>query len=55
MAFRRGDIADLAQKLQIICNDAELVADYKQKAADYICQRYNWEDVVSKTLDVYRG
>lgn len=55
VAFRRGDIADLAQKLQVICNDAELVADYKQKAADYICQRYNWEDVVSKTLDVYRG
>lgn len=55
VAFRRGDIADLAQKLQVICNDAEFVADYKQKAADYICHRYNWEDVVSKTLDVYRG
>ena len=32
----------------------ECVEKYKSEASGYICGRYNWEDVVERTLDVYR-
>ena len=53
--FRRGDVADLLDKLQILRSHADLVNKYKEKAADYICQRYNWDTVVKETLLLYRG
>ena len=32
-----------------------LVKKYKSEASEYICGRYNWEDVVNRTVEVYRG
>ena len=28
---------------------------YKNEASGYICGKYNWEDVVNRTVEVYRG
>ena len=53
--FRKGDGEDVLDKLQILCNHTDLVNKYKEKAADYICQRYNWDTVVKETLLLYRG
>lgn len=44
----------IKEKLQMVCDDEGLVRKYKSEASEYICNRYNWEDVVSRTLDVYR-
>lgn len=55
VAFRKGNITDLAEKLQSLCQDKELVSRYKAEAADYICQRYSWDTVVEQTLELYRG
>ena len=35
--------------------DVELVKKYKNEASGYICGKYNWEDVVNRTVEVYRG
>ena len=52
--FKKANVEDLEEKLQMVCDDERLVRKYKSEASEYICNRYNWEDVVSRTLDVYR-
>lgn len=52
--FKRGNVADLQNKLQKACDDEKQVQKYKDKAADYICEKYKWDDVVERTLELYR-
>lgn len=51
--IKKGNIDDLAEKLQQLCDDRNLVNKYKAVASDYICGKYNWDDVVDKTLELY--
>ncbi|MBP3634677.1 MAG: glycosyltransferase family 4 protein [Oscillospiraceae bacterium] len=51
--FRRGDVKDLAQKLQRLCDDHSLVRSYKDDACAYICRKYSWQDVTAQTLALY--
>ena len=37
------------------CNSEEIVEFYKNSAADYICEKYNWDYVVNQTLILYKG
>ena len=47
--------ADNLQKaLQKLCDNTEIVNTYKSGAADYICDKYSWNFVVEKTLELYR-
>lgn len=54
LTFRQGDVDDLRDKLQELCNDSTTVDKLKLTAADYICSRYNWDDVTEKTLEIYK-
>lgn len=54
VVFRKSDAADLAEKLQMICNVVEMADGYKAKAANFICKKYNWDDVVKQTLALYQ-
>lgn len=54
VTFRKGDVEDLREKLQMLCDDPQLARWYRLAAADYICRKYNWDDVVEKTLELYR-
>ena len=51
--FRKSDISDLTEKLQKMCDNPEMVEGLKNEAADYICSRFNWDEVVAETLKVY--
>lgn len=53
VTFKKGNIESLAEKLQMLCDNPEIVYEFKNKAADYICTKYNWEEVVEKTLKLY--
>lgn len=53
--FKKSDVADLQSKLQEACDDKVQVQKYKDEAADYICKKYNWDEVVEQTLNLYRG
>jgi len=53
VTFERGNIQDLTAKLQFLCDDEVTVKTFKSKSADYICEKYNWDSVVSETLKVY--
>ena len=52
--FKKANVEDLKEKLQMVCDDVELVEKYKSEAADYICSKYDWDDVVERTLKLYR-
>lgn len=54
VVFQKSNVNDLREKLQQLCDDAKLVEDYKNNAADFICEKYSWDDVVEKTLELYR-
>lgn len=51
--FKNGNIADLKDKLQMLSDSPAVVARYKAEAADFICEKYNWDKVVEETLAVY--
>lgn len=53
ITFKKGNVEDLKAKLQMLCENEVLVQSYKMKAADYICEKYNWDSVVEQTLSTY--
>ncbi len=32
----------------------EKVDEHKEQAADFICKKYNWDEVVKETMKLYR-
>lgn len=54
LIFEAGNIQDLRGKLQLCCDNPMLVTQYRQQAADFVCSKYNWDDIVQKTLHLYR-
>ena len=55
LSFRKGDVLDLKEKLQYLLENEAVVKNYKEKSSEFICQKYNWEDVVDRTIQVYLG
>lgn len=53
VVFEQKNVDDLTEKLQMLCDNSETVDSYKSNASDYICKRYNWDDVTIKTLKLY--
>lgn len=53
VVFQKSNIKDLRDKLQNLCDHSEQVKLYKDSASDFICQKYNWNDVVDRTLKLY--
>lgn len=53
VVFKKGDINDLKEKLQMLCDHPELVEKYQNGAVEFICKKYNWDDVVAKTIEIY--
>lgn len=54
VVFRKSDVKDLQEKLQGLCDDEALVQNYKGGAAEFICTKYNWDDVAKRTLKLYK-
>lgn len=54
VTFRKSDVLELKEKLQWLCDHPEEVQKYKMDAADFICKKYNWDDVVKRTIALYR-
>ena len=52
--FRQGDVDDLQKKLEELISHPEIVEQYRIQAADYICSKYDWDEVTRQTLEVYR-
>lgn len=54
VVFEKSNVEDLREKLQKLVDDREIVQKYKKEATDFICGKYNWDDVVERTLELYK-
>lgn len=54
LIFKKSDKNDLSEKLQYACDHPEEVKRLKSSAADFICQKYDWDEIVKQTLNLYR-
>ncbi|MGO5306764.1 glycosyltransferase family 4 protein [Agathobacter sp. LCP21S3_B2] len=51
--FKRSDINDLKNKLQDVCCHTGKVMKIKKNSSEFICKKYNWNNVVEETLIIY--
>ena len=54
LIFKKSDVDDLRNCLQNACDHPEKVQELKKQAVDFICEKYNWDDVVEETMKLYR-
>ena len=54
LLFQKSNVEDLQEKLQDACDNPEMVMRMKNQAADFICEKYNWDEVVKETMKLYR-
>lgn len=52
--FRHGNVEDLREKLQSLCDNPQLVSEYRAASTSFICEKYDWDKTVQKTLALYR-
>ena len=53
ITVEKGNVQKLSETLTELCASPEKVNRYKSGAADYICSKYSWTDMVGKTLELY--
>ena len=53
--FKKSDVKDLRKKLEYLLAHPEVVEEYRKNSAEYICDKYNWDEVVRETLELYHG
>lgn len=54
LIFKKADVQDLQEKLQDACDHSEKVDAHKKQAADFICKKYNWDEITKETMKLYR-
>lgn len=55
VTFKKGDADDLKEKLERLLSNPDIVEKYKSRSSDYVCNKFNWDEVTQKTLDLYYG
>lgn len=55
MYFKKGDVKDLTQKLQKMCDDKVLVEQLKDGVDEFILNKYSWSDVAKATSELYKN
>jgi glycosyltransferase involved in cell wall biosynthesis len=54
ISFKKSDKEDLRAVLEKLLNSSETVNNFKAGAQKYILEKYNWDDVCAKTLELYK-
>lgn len=54
LVFCKSDVKDLRNKLQYILEHPEVVRSYAEQSADFVCGKYNWDQIVDETVRLYR-
>lgn len=55
VTFKKSNVSDLKRVLQELLDNPVLVERFKEEASNFICSKYNWDDVVDRTLELYWG
>lgn len=54
ITFSKSDVEDLKNKLQYLCDNPKVIDQFRAGSAEYICSKFNWDEVVCKTLQLYQ-
>ena len=52
--FKKGNVQDLTEKLQTLCDDKAFVQSFKDGADEFILNKYSWQDVAEATYELYK-
>ncbi len=52
--FQKGNTEDLAQKLEILCANREVVEKLREGVDEFILNKYSWCDVAQATCELYQ-
>ena len=52
--FEKGNIEDLTEKLQLLCDNKDLVYALKNGVDEFILEKYSWSDVADTTYNLYK-
>ena len=53
VTFLHGNVDDLKRTIQDLMDNELKVLEYKKTAAEFITRKYNWDDVVYRTMKLY--
>lgn len=53
LTFKKGDVKDLRRQLAWMLSHPDEVRRMGEESVDYICGKYDWDDVTRRTLAVY--
>jgi len=53
ISFRKGNVTDLKEKIEYLFAKPEVVEKYRHGSSDFICNKYDWEEVVDQTVRLY--
>lgn len=53
-AFRHGDVENLRRKIERLLENKDAREKYKAESSDYICTKYSWDEVVARTVELYK-
>jgi glycosyltransferase involved in cell wall biosynthesis len=55
VTFKQSSVDDLSNKLQYLNDNKKVVQKIKEVSSQFIIKKYNWDDIVNKTLEIYRN
>lgn len=53
LRFQKNDVHSLAEKMHYALEHRNVVKIFKYMAPEYICNRFRWDKIVEKTLELY--
>ncbi len=53
--FKKSNVADLRDKLQMLCDNPAIVNVYKNDAKAFVQGKYMWDEVTDRTLELYKN
>lgn len=53
--FGKSNVADLTEKMKWLIDNPQTVNEYKEGANDFILKKYDWNEIVEKTVALYEG
>ncbi len=53
--FEQKNKNSLREKLLLLLHNSNLVNKYKNTSSDFICAKFNWDDITDRTLALYKG
>lgn len=53
ISFKTNDMDDLCAKLDDLINNHKIVDECRAGVTEYVCGKYNWDDITQKTIELY--